>query len=223
MEEMEQQIQEETVQAEETAPQAEEKAPETGTRGRILEPVVDLLMEKYGVEPGDLDGLVRAIRQEAKEKGETSRETEKSQETEKPQEKEPDPASQERLRAGADRIYGSLLQQAAELRRSYPRFDLRQELNDQRFVSLLRNRVDMRTAYEVLHSGEILPAAMEYAARAVEQGISASLQSALRRPVENGMGASSAATVRQSPAGMSRGDYQEVCRRVERGERVSFG
>ncbi len=96
-------------------------------------------------------------------------------------------------------------------------------MNDKRFVTLLRNQVDMRTAYEVLHSGEILPAAMEYAARAVEQGISASLQSALRRPVENGMGAASAATVRQSPNHMSRGDYQEVCRRVERGERVSFG
>lgn len=201
--------------AEEAAPQEAEKAPEEGQRGRILEPVVDLLIEKYGVEPGDLDGLVRAIRQEAKEKA--------PKETEPPQEEEPDDARQERLRAGADRIYGSFLQQAAELRRNYPNFDLRQEMNDPRFVSLLRNQVDMRTAYEVLHSGEILPAAMEYAARAVEQGISASLQSALRRPVENGMGAASAATVRQNASRMSRGDYQEVCRRVERGERVSFG
>lgn len=217
MEEAVQQVQQENIQTEEAAPQAEEKAPETGERGRILEPVVDLLIEKYGVEPGDLDGLVRAIRLEAKEKGEAPKEAER------PQSAEPEEARQERLRAGADRIYGSLLQQAAELRRSYPRFDLRQEMNDPRFVSLLRNQVDMRTAYEVLHSGEILPAAMEYAARAVEQGISASLQSALRRPMENGMGASSAATVRQSANHMSRGDYQEVCRRVERGERVSFG
>ena len=215
MEEAVQQVQEEGVQPEETA--VPEKAPEEGARGRILEPVVDLLIEKYGVEPGDLDGLVAAIRQEAKEK------EEKPRETEDPREEEPDPGQQERLRAGADRIYGSFLQQAAELRRTYPRFDLRQEMDDPRFVSLLRNQVDMRTAYEVLHSGEILPAAMEYAARAVEQGISASLQSALRRPVENGMGAASAATVRQSAAGMSRGDYREVCRRVERGERVSFG
>ncbi len=212
MEETENQVQAESVPAEEA-----ESAPETGERGRILEPVVDLLIEKYGVEPGDLDGLVSAIRREAQEKKDGPVE-------EKPDpQPEEDPDRREEIRAGADRIYGSLIQQAAELRRSYPRFDLRQELNDQRFLSLLRNQVDMRTAYEVLHSGEILPAAMEYAARAVEQGISASLQSALRRPVENGMGAASAASVRQDAASMSRGDYREVCRRVERGERVSFG
>ncbi len=214
-EEVTQQVPEENV--EESVPQEAEKAPEEGQRGRILEPVVDLLIEKYGVEPGDLDGLVRAIRLEAKEKEEAPKKTEP------PQKEEPDPARQERLRAGADRIYGSFLQQAAEIRRNYPNFDLRQEMNDPRFVSLLRNQVDMRTAYEALHSEEVLPAAMEYAARAVEQGISASLQSALRRPVENGMGATSAATVRQNASRMSRGDYQEVCRRIERGERVSFG
>lgn len=222
MEEMEQLTQESAVPAEaESQTREAEKAAgeEPRERGRILEPVVDLLMEKYGVEPGDLDGLVRAIRQEAKEKGEAPASGRKEREAEPPEEA----PSRERHPAGADRIYGSLLRQAGELRRSYPGFDLRQELSDPRFVSLLRNRVDMRTAYEVLHSEEILPAAMEYAARAVEQGISASLQSALRRPVENGMGSSSAASLRQDAAVMSRGDYREVCRRVERGERVSFG
>lgn len=221
MEEMEQLTQECAVPAEaESQPRETEKpaGEETGARGRILEPVVDLLIEKYGVEPGDLDGLVRAIRQEAKEK-EAEASGQKEPEAVPPEEAQ----SRERRSVGADRIYGSLLRQAGELRRSYPEFDLRQELDDPRFVSLLRNRVDMRTAYEVLHSEQILPAAMEYAARAVEQGISASLQSALRRPVENGMGASSAASLRRDAAGMSRGDYREVCRRVERGERVSFG
>lgn len=127
------------------------------------------------------------------------------------------------LEAGAGKIYNGWLREAEEVARCYPGFDLRREMNNERFCALLRSRVDMKTAYEVLHSGEILPAAMEFAAKAARESISAALQSSLRRPAENGMGAMSAATVSGDPSRLSRQAYREVCRRVERGERVTFG
>lgn len=127
------------------------------------------------------------------------------------------------LEAGAGRIYNGWLREAEGVARCYPGFDLRREMENERFCALLRGRVDMKTAYEVLHSGEILPAAMEFAAKAARESISAALQSSLRRPAENGMGAMSAATVSGDPSRLSRQAYREVCRRVERGERVTFG
>ena len=74
-----------------------------------------------------------------------------------------------------------------------------------------------------LHAGEILPAAMEYAARTVEAGIASSMRSGAYRPGENGRGGGATALMGRNVTNMPRQDYAKVCRMVERGERVSFG
>ena len=122
-----------------------------------------------------------------------------------------------------DRIYQGWMEQAGALKQLFPDFDLRRELEDTRFAGMLLAGVDMSSAYQALHAGDILPAAMEYAARTVEARIASSMRSGAYRPGENGLGGGATALVGRNVTNMTRQDYAKVCRMVERGERVSFG
>lgn len=124
---------------------------------------------------------------------------------------------------GVERIYQALANQAEELKQLYPGFDLQAEMRDRRFAGMLRWGVDMRSAYQALHGDEILPAAMQYAAKTVEQRLAGSMLSRAQRPGENGLHGGGAVAVGSNAGKMSRQDYDRICRMVERGERVSFG
>lgn len=125
--------------------------------------------------------------------------------------------------AGVDRIYEQLVSQADALKQLYPDFDLGAEMRDARFAGMLRSGVDMRSAFYALHGDEILPAAMQYAARTVEQRLAGAMRAGADRPGENGLHGSGAVRMGTNAAVLTRRDYDRICRMVERGERVSFG
>lgn len=171
-----------------------------------LEPMLQALSKHYGVEDGDYSALDRAVRQALAP---------------------PDPAEQQRQREevalGAQRMVADWQQTAQQIRETYPAFDLARELKDPRFVSLLRSRVDMQTAYEILHKDEIIPAAMAYAAQTVERKLAENLRSGGMRPRENGTSGTGAVLLGSRVENLTRKEIADLCRRVERGERVSFG
>ena len=90
------------------------------------------------------------------------------------------------------------------------------------FVNLLGSGVDLRTAYEVVHNHEILPAAMEYAARTVEAALAKKIAAGTNRPHENGMSVRSSAYLKGDVSKFSKQEVDAIARRVARGERVSF-
>ena len=137
------------------------------------------------------------------------------------QQSQPDPLVQRHWQR-VDRIYNDWMAQAEELKQLFPDFDIRQELADSRFSGMLLSGVDISSAYQALHAQDILPAAMEYAARTVQARMAESMRTAAYRPGENGLGGSAPALVGRNVSRMSRQDYNKVCRMVERGERVSF-
>lgn len=113
-------------------------------------------------------------------------------------------------------------QDAVKVKALYPAFDMRQESLNPTFVNLLGSGVDLRTAYEVVHNHEILPAAMEYAARAVEAALAKKIAAGTYRPHENGMNVRSSAIVKGDVSKFSRQDMEAIARRVARGEKISF-
>ncbi len=125
--------------------------------------------------------------------------------------------------AQVDRIYGQWMRQAEQVKQLFPEFDLASEMKNPGFAKLIRAGVDIPTAYQVLHGSEILPAAMEYAARTVEQRMAGSMRSGMGRPAENGIHGGGAVMAGGTVAAMTRQDYARICRMVERGERVTFG
>lgn len=122
-----------------------------------------------------------------------------------------------------DRIYNNWMAQAEELQQLFPDFNIRKELTDARFAGMLLSGVDISSAYQALHAQDILPAAMEYAARTVQARMAESMRTGRNRPGENGLGGSAPVLVGRNVSRMTRQDYDKVCRMVERGERVSFG
>ncbi len=136
------------------------------------------------------------------------------------------PAVQEEARTpeGAEgpSLYEVWMEQAEQTKAMYPGFDLDAQMADPRFLNLLKAQVDIRTAYEVLHQDQLIPAAMAYAARAVEDKLTRRMSSQAQRPAENASNPQGAALVRADVSRMSRQERQEIIRRVQRGERISF-
>lgn len=173
---------------------------------QALEPTLKLLRDYYGVAEGDYAGLEKAI-------GESCRPM--------------DPAERQRqeaeIQAGAGRMVEAWKAQAAQIRETYPEFDLGREMESPGFTKLLRAGIDMQSAYELLHKEEIIPAAMAYAAQTTERKLAEKLRSEGIRPTENGAGQSGAVSMGSRVSQMSRKEIADLCRRVERGEKVSFG
>ena len=115
------------------------------------------------------------------------------------------------------------MQQEQDTKAVYPSFNLESEMQNPQFVNLLRSNVDVRTAYEVLHKDEIIPAAMQFTAKAVEQKITNKIMANGARPAENGMASQGAAVVKSDVSQLSKADRAEIARRVQRGEKISFG
>ena len=166
---------------------------ETVRKYKALSPGLRLLEKKYGVAEGDSEALVNALVQE---------EARKASQTE----------------SMARQQYESWLSQANELKENYPGIDLSAELSDRRFRELLRSGVPMGDAYELIHRNEL----MENTARDMEERISRRILSGLNRPRENGMGGTSSAVMKQDMSQMSKKARQDIIRRVQQGERISF-
>lgn len=76
----------------------------------------------------------------------------------------------------------------------------------------------MRTAYEVIHHDEIIPAALRCAVLDAEKKLANKIMSNEARPTENGSGAGAGATLGTGVSKMSKANRDDIVRRVMRGE-----
>lgn len=171
------------------------------------------------------DGGQQAQSQEAGQQGQPQEEAQQEllEQQPEPEPSRPDEALVRRHWHRVERIYRALEQQAQELKQLYPDLDIGSELRDPRFSRMLRCGVDMRSAYQAIHAAQIIPAAMQFAARRMAEQLASSMGSLSSRPAENGLTGGGAVRMGGQVSRMSRQDYDKVCRMVERGERVSFG
>ena len=202
---------------------------ETVDKYNALAPTLDMLSRKYGVDASDIEALNKAIEEddayyedEALEKGITVEQLKSIRKMERENAELKRQMREQNARENADRIYAAWMQQADALKGVYPSFDLNAELNNPRFVDLLRNNVDVRTAYEVLHKDEIIPAAMLFTARQVEQKLTNKIIAGGSRPIENGINSQSSVVVKSDVSQLSKEDRAEIIRRVARGEKIRF-
>ena len=202
---------------------------ETVERYNELAPILEMLSKKYGVDATDIRALNDAIEEdnsyyeeEALEKGIT---VEQLKEIRKMERENADLKRQMRereLKENADKLYASWMNQAELLRGIYPSFDLESEMQNSKFTDLLRNNIDLRTAYEVLHKDEIIPAAMQFTAQNVQQKLTNKIIANGARPMENGISSQSSAVIKSDVSQLSKADRQEIARRVARGEKIRF-
>ena len=202
---------------------------ETVDKFTALTPTLEMLAKKYGVDAGDIEALNKAIaeddsyyEEEALQKGLTVQQLKEIRKMERENADLKAQMDEAQRQEKGRLLYSQWMQQAEEAKKVYPGFDLRAEMNNQRFVDLLRSNIDVRTAYEVLHKDEIIPAAMQFTAKKVEQQLTNKIIANGARPTENGMSSQGAAVVKSDVSQLSKADRAEIIRRVQRGEKIVF-
>ena len=202
---------------------------ETVDKYNALTPTLEMLAKKYGVEATDIEALNKAIadddayyEEEALERGLTVEELKGIKKMERENAELRKQMQEQQAKQNADKLYAAWMQQEAETKKVYPAFDMKAEMQNPKFVDLLRSNIDVRTAYEVLHKDEIIPAAMQFTAKAVEQKLTNKIIANGARPAENGMAAQGAALVKSEVSQLSKEDRAEIIRRVQRGEKIRF-
>ena len=202
---------------------------ETVDKYNELAPTLEMLARKYGVDATDVKALNQAIEEddsyyeeEALEKGLTVEQLKSIRKMERENADLKRQMQEEKTRENADRLYQSWMNQAEQIKGVYPSFTLEAEMQNPRFTDLLRNGIDLRTAYEVIHKDEIIPAAMQFTAQNVQQKLTNKIIANGARPTENGISSQSSVVVKSDVSQLSKADRQEIARRVARGEKIRF-
>lgn len=188
---------------------------------------LSIAQRRYGTADGDWDALANALNEddaylekEAYEKGidkDTLR-TMKRIERENEQLKQ-NQAELER-QARQEQAYQKLLAEQAEVTQIYPNFNIDAELVNPQFESLVRNGVDLKTAYEVVHHNEILPQAMKFASDKAKQDVAKTIASGLARPSELGTARNDSPVGHIDVRNLTREQRDELNRRALAGERI---
>lgn len=193
-------------------------------------PILELLAKKHGVDVKDLDGLTKAIEEddsyfeeEALKRGLSVKQYKEVRKMEQENAQLKAFMEQQKNRENADRLSAEWMRQAEGAKQIYPSFDIKAELANPQFVDLLKANIDVKTAYEVIHKDEIIPAAMQYAAKEVESKVVNSIMAGGKRPSENGSNSQASALHKSDVSKLDKADMAEVARRVARGEKITFG
>ena len=162
-----------------------------------LTPALELLARQKGLDPEklDYDALAKAISEDKAYYEDRALEMGVSVETAmKIDQQERDTARQQREQERTieeqkmQRHFQSLQEQGEAMKKTFPNFDLMEELKNPAFVRMTAPNVgiSVEDAYYAVHRNEIQTASMQVAAQKTAQKLSNSIQAGNRRPSENG-------------------------------------
>ena len=188
-----------------------------------------MLARKYGVDATDIKALNQAIEDddayyedEALERGITVEQLKSIRKMERENAELKRQMAERANQEQAERDVAMWMEQAKDAVKTFPGLDLGTELKNPQFIGLLKSGVDVGTAYFAIHNKELVPQAMQYTARQVEQKLTNKMLANGVRPTENGISSQSSAVVKSDVSQLSKEDRQEIIRRVARGERIRF-
>lgn len=205
------------------------KSKEAESKLKAVDPIINMLSQKYGVDAQNVEALNSAIEnddayyeQESLETGIPVPQLKQIKKMERENAELRQTMQEQQRRESANKLYSQWMSESKELQKLYPAFDLETELKNERFLGLLKvPGVDVKTAFELIHKDEILPAAMQYTAKQVEQKLANNMRSKTR-PAENGSSSSAGAVTKIDPAKMTKAQRDEIAQRAMRGEKIKF-
>lgn len=160
-----------------------------------MAPAIEVLARKYGLDPAnpDYEALSKKINDDESYYEDKALEMGVSiDEARKLDQKERDTARQQRQEAMnleqkkfQDHIM-NLERQAEEMKKVFPKFDLRTELRNPTFAKLVSFGVSVEDAHYATHRKELQTATAQASAQATAKQISNAIQAGSRRPQENG-------------------------------------
>ena len=202
---------------------------ETVDKYNSLTPTLEMLARKYGVDASDIQALNKAIEEddsyyeeEALEKGMTVQQLKEVKKMERENAELREQMKAQERKDNAAQQYATWIKQAEEAKRLYPNLNFEVETQNPQFRQLLLSGIDVGSAYLVIHKDDIIPAAMQYTAKNVEQKLTNKIIANGARPAENGNSSQSATVVKSDVSQLSKADRAEIIRRVQRGEKIRF-
>ncbi len=194
------------------------------------EPLLQMLGQKYSVDPGDVDGLMAALdndeqmwQAEAADKGMSVEYLKALRTAERENAMLKRQQELNQREAAARETYTKWVAQAEQAKQKFPGLDLESCLEDAQFVSMLQSGVDVESAYWARYHDDIMQAGMEKATTEAQKKLSASVASGSRRPTESGVGNGPTVSQKVDVSNMSRSEFTAYMDRIMRGERISFG
>lgn len=195
-----------------------------------LAPAIELLAKKYGMDMNnmDYDALAKAIgdddsyyEDEALRRGKTIEQTKQDVQKEQADAREQRTLEQKRIH---DHIE-SLERQSEQMKKVFPNFDLRKELQDPRFARMTSpsGGLSVEDAYYAIHRKEIQAAGMQVTAQMTAQKMSNAIQSGQRRPVENGTSGKAASTTSFDYRSANKEQREAFKKRIYSGEKIYPG
>jgi len=199
---------------------------ETDQRIQSMQPVIDLLDQRYGTG-GDMTKLMGAIEsdraywQEAADTAGMTVEQYQAMQKLESQNRQLRAAQQSQQQQFMARVqYQKWEQEAETLKQKYPDFDLAAATENDMFRYLLKSgNYPMEAAYEAAFAGELAARAAANAQKAVTDNIRARGN----RPKEAGAAATPAFTVKDDVSKLSDEDVRNVLAQIGNGRKVTFG
>lgn len=193
------------------------------------QPIIDMLMQRYGIENGDMGKLEEALDSDAAYWMEAAEEAgmtvEQYRQFQKLQ-RENAALLREQQRTEEDAHVQRQLQQwmaeAEAMKARFPDFSLEQEAGNPQFVNLLKSGVPVEHAYKVIHMDDIVNTAVMTTAAQAEKMTADNIRARGQRPAENGVSSQSAFTVKDDVSKLTKKDRAEIARRAARGELITF-
>lgn len=203
---------------------------DTVEKYEALAPTLETLAKKYGVDASDIKALNKAIEeddtyyeQEALEKGVSVEHLKEFKKMERENNQLKKLRDEQNAKDAAEKRVAAWMEESKQVKTIYPQFDFKSEMQNSKFVDLLRvPGVDVRTAYELTHKDEIIAGAMQFTAKTVEKKITDNIVANGVRPIENGLNSQGASLTRSNVSQLSTADILDIQRRVARGEKVDL-
>ncbi len=194
-----------------------------------FEEIIEVLADRYKVDKNDLEKLSKLvaaddelIMESAKEKGVDAQNYRYIKNLEKENRYFKDMEIKAKQQQAIEQQIKKWYDESEQLAGLYPDFDINNEIANAKFIELLKNGVDMKTAYEVVHHSEIIDAIKNKSALEAEKQTTERLLSVDRRPVENGMSAQSPVLLKTDVSKLTPEQRASIAKRVAMGETITF-
>ena len=199
-----------------------------------LTPALELLARKHGLDPAKMDyeALAKAINDDESYYEDKALEMGVSVETAKQiDQAERDTARQQRQAEQTleeqkiQKHFEGLQQQAEAMKKVFPNFDLRKELQNPAFVRMTAPNVgiSVEDAYFAVHRNELQAAAMQVTAQKTAQKVSNAIQAGSRRPTESGISGQGATVTNIDYKSMTPAQRNALKARIRAGEKIYPG
>lgn len=194
-----------------------------------IAPIMQALASKYGADVEDIDSIAKYVDEDetlyeeaAYKAGMTVDQYKRFSQMEAENQRLQEEQKRNEQRRAAQAKYEQWLEEAEQIKQEYPNFDLNTLLQNETFQRLLKNGVDLRSAYIACDSDQVLAGAMSYTAQQVARKTSATIAQRGNRPVEGGMAGQASAKATTDVSKLSSAEIAELVKRATQGEIINL-